>query len=408
MIIHCKYDELVLVESLRPYSRNRNEHSKEQIERLAKLLLYQGIRAPIVVTKTPGGIPIIAKGHGTVEAIKHNGWKEAPVVFQEFEDEDQLYAFVQSDNAIASWSELNLAGINSDLEILSPDFDIDNLGLKDFVLEPMDKYADQDGDAIPEQVETICKPGDLWVLGEHRLLCGDSTDKSQVERLMNGEKADMVFTDPPYNLAGELELHAKEIRKESYGKLQNSEWDKNFSFDKTFPIFETLLDNGTIYICASHFTAREIFDWLISWADVPGYCVWSKTNPMPSLRKRHWTWATELICYGTIGKHIFNFPNEGHAKNVWEFSSQTSAREHPTQKPVGLIEHAIKHSSTSGQLVVDLFLGSGSTLIACEKTNRRCFGMEIDPHYCDVIIARWEKFTGKKATMSDCFKELEA
>lgn len=140
MNIHCKYDELVPVDSLRPYEKNRNKHTPEQIERLAKLLEYQGVRAPIVVVKTDDGNPYyrtIAKGHGTLDAIKLNGWKEAPVVFQEFDSEEQLYAYVQSDNAIQqTWSELDLSGINADLPELGPDFDIDLLGIKDFVLEP--------------------------------------------------------------------------------------------------------------------------------------------------------------------------------------------------------------------------------------------------------------------------------
>ena len=132
MKIHCKHDELVSVTELLPYPRNRNEHSDEQIERLAKLLKYQGIRAPIVATTGK----VIAKGHGTLAAIKLNGWDKAPVVYQDFDDEDMLYAFCQSDNAIASWAELDLAGINSDLEILSPTFDLEYLGLKDFGLNP--------------------------------------------------------------------------------------------------------------------------------------------------------------------------------------------------------------------------------------------------------------------------------
>lgn len=130
---HCKYDSLVPVTDLHPYSKNRNSHSKEQIERLAKLLAYQGIRAPIVVAKEP--FNCIAKGHGTLSAIKKNGWKLAPVVYQSFENEDQLYAYVQSDNAIASWSELDLSGINTDLAELGP-FDIELLGIKDFHVEP--------------------------------------------------------------------------------------------------------------------------------------------------------------------------------------------------------------------------------------------------------------------------------
>lgn len=133
MIIQCKYDELVNVDELKPYPKNRNKHSKEQIERLSKILIYQGVRAPIVVSKLSG---CIVKGHGTLEAIKKNSWLKAPIVYQNFDNEEQEYAFVQSDNAIASWAELDLSGINSDLGDLGPEFDLDLLGLKDFVLDP--------------------------------------------------------------------------------------------------------------------------------------------------------------------------------------------------------------------------------------------------------------------------------
>lgn len=137
--IHCAYQKLVQLGDLKPYPRNRNTHTPEQIERLAKLLKYQGIRAPIVCTDEL----VIAKGHGTLEAIKLNGWKKAPVVIQEFKDEDQLYAFVQSDNSIASWADLDLSGINADLPDLGPEFDLDLLGIKDFILEPADHDLDE-------------------------------------------------------------------------------------------------------------------------------------------------------------------------------------------------------------------------------------------------------------------------
>lgn len=144
MKTHCKYDELVSSTKLKSHPKNRNKHSVEQIARLAKLLEYQGVRAPIVVSKLSGHI---VKGHGTLEAIQKNGWKQAPVVYQEFENEEQEYAFVQSDNAIANWAELDLSGINLDLADLGPDFNIDMLGLQSFLLEPADKFIEKDLDS---------------------------------------------------------------------------------------------------------------------------------------------------------------------------------------------------------------------------------------------------------------------
>lgn len=241
--------------------------------------------------------------------------------------------------------------------------------------------------------------GKLILKSRHRLLCGDSSKIEDVSKVMQNEKADMIFTDPPYNLGGECEMLAKDIRQESYGKLKDAEWDRNFHYKNFIPSFESILENGSIYICTSHRLIHELMPWLIQWADMPGLCVWEKTNPFPSLRKKHWTWSFELIVHGTKGSHVFNFPESGHASNVWHFQSELRNRIHPTQKPIAIPEHAITHSSLPGQVVADLFGGSGSTLIACEKTGRHCRMIEIDPRFCDAIVRRWEKYTGKKASL---------
>jgi DNA modification methylase len=259
-------------------------------------------------------------------------------------------------------------------------------------------------DEVPEPPRTAhMRPGDLFHLAGHRLLCGDSTDATQVARLMNGEKADMVFTDPPYNVAGKTQMETlSKIRPNSYGKLKTANWDQDFDITTIFPSLEFVLSpNASAYVCCSHFLAGLIWHWMSEWGDYYGGCVWSKSNPMPSMHKRHWTWDHEHICYATKGKHVFNFPMDGHARATWAIAKSPSNSLHPTQKPVEVPEHAIKHSSNAGQLVTDLFLGSGSTLIACEKTNRKCYGMEIDPLYCDVILDRWAKFTGQDPKRSD-------
>jgi hypothetical protein len=157
----------------------------------------------------------------------------------------------------------------------------------------------------------------------------------------------------------------------------------------------------TVYICTSHHLAGEIWEWMAQWAEHSNYCVWAKPAPMPSLMRRHWTWSTELVCYGTRGAHTFNFPDQGHALSVWTLANSAKNDLHPTQKPVHIPTHAISHSSKPGGTVVDLFMGSGSTLIACEQTGRRCYGMEISPAYCDVILRRWEEFTGGTAEVLD-------
>lgn len=358
MMIHCKYDELISPKKLKPFPKNRNKHPKEQIERLSKILKYQGIRAPIVVSKRSN---CIVKGHGTLEAAKSAGFTEVPIVYQDFDDEDQEYLFVQSDNAIATWAEIDLSGINADLSELGP-FDIDLLGIKDFELEPADKYGDKDADAVPEGRATDIKLGDLFVLGNHRLLCGDSTDHTQVERLMNGEKADMVFTDPPYGMgavenSGVLSNRYRPIEGDATPELAKS----------VFGMFKEIpgIWWGANYFCS---VLPDASKWL----------VWDKNNGGSDQTDCELAWT--------------NLPG---VVRQFTMASEKTNRVHPTQKPVALIEWALGFHD--GVNVLDPFLGSGSTLIACEKTNRKCYGMEIDPQYCQVIIDRWEKFTGQKA-----------
>lgn len=216
---------------------------------------------------------------------------------------------------------------------------------------------------------------------------------------MDGAKADMVFTDPPYNIASDSKNFASDVSK-AMKDLSESEWDKNFDINEVLNnIYMALSENTTVYICTSHFLASEIWSWMKEWADHYSYCVWSKPNPMPSLAKRHWTWNTELICYATRGKHTFNFPKEGHALSTWTINKRNGNTGHPTEKPVEVPVMGISHSSKQGDIVLDLFGGSGSTLIACEQLKRKCFMCELDPHYCDVIIQRWENLTGQKAVL---------
>lgn len=397
--IHCKYDTLADPRTLRDHHKNRNKHSDEQIERLAKLYGYHGVRHPIIVSSLSG---CIVAGHGRKLAAIKAGIPEMPVVFQSFADESAEYAFIQADNAIALWADLDLAGINSDLGDLGPDFDLEMLGIEDFTLDIAEKLEPGcDEDEVPEaRPEPKVVMGEVYILGSHRLMCGDSTAITDVERLMNGEKADMVFTDPPYNHASDDKGIAAGVSK-AHASLMSSEWDKNFSFlDVAGSIVSAIAENASVYVCTSHHLVGDILGWMKQTASFFCLCVWHKPNPMPSLMKRHWTWAHELVCYATFGKHTFNFPELGHAPSVWSFTKKSDGS-HPTQKPIEVCEHAITHSSKQNDLVLDLFGGSGSTLIACEKSNRKCFMMELDPIYCGVILDRWQKFSGKKAHRED-------
>ena len=315
--------------------------------------------------------------------------KLSVAVADDFTDKEASAFIIKDNNNFGEW-DYDLLN-NWDSELLE-DWGVD----VDFAIEEEETQIVED--EVPEEVETRCKLGDLWQLGDHKLICGDSTDSAVIDRLMDGVKADMMFTDPPYNIASDSKNFASDVSK-AMKNLSESEWDKNFDIREVLDnILVSIAENATVYVCTSHFLASDIWDWMKEWADHYSYCVWSKPNPMPSLSKRHWTWNTELICYATRGKHTFNFPKEGHALSTWTINKKNGDTEHPTEKPVEVPAMAISHSSKENDAVLDLFGGSGSTLIACEQLNRKCYMCELDPKYCDVIIQRWENFTNKKAT----------
>lgn len=397
---HCRYDQLLDPTELKAHPRNRNSHPSEQIERLAKILEYQGWRYPVNVSKRSG---FIVTGHGRVQAAIKLGCT-VPVVFQDFDSDEQEYAAVQSDNAIASWSELDLAKINLDLAELGPDFDIDLLGIEGFEIDVADKYADKDEDEVPEVKESICKLGDVWRLGSHRLMCGDATSITDVEKLMNSEMVDMVFTDPPYNINYIPEDRAIGGRARSENKLGGIEND-NMNDEEFYEFLVkvmTSIRHVAVAGCAIYQiapTGLNNLQYLRAWDDLTLHysdgLVWLKNNH--SISRKDYHPKHEIIHYGWVtGAHDWFGGRDKFS--VIEFSrDKVTEYVHPTQKPVDLVKFFLLNSSEDNSNVLDLFGGSGTTLIACEKTGRKAFLMELDPHYCDVIIQRWQNFTGKVA-----------
>jgi DNA modification methylase len=401
MKVRCSHDELVDISKLKAHPDNRNDHPQDQIERLAKILEYQGWRYPVKVSNQSG---FITSGHGRVLAAKHLGWKQVPVNFQDYDNEDQEYADIVSDNAIASWSELDLSTINSDIGDLGPDFDIDLLGIKDFVIEPADKLEPQcDEDDVPDALpEPKVVRGEVYILGNHRLMCGDSTTITDVERLMNGKKADMVFTDPPYNTGMSAKTNAgstwlSHMFDDDYSP---EEW-QSFLASLASNYWIITKDTSTSYIC---------LDWRRSHELVPvvkqagfkfsNLIVWDK---MVHGLGSDYKYTHELIHVFKKGKPTLNtHQGDKEYQDIWHIQRKIGKDEdHATKKPIEIVERAINHASKNKDLVTDLFGGSGSTLIACEKTDRKCFMMELDSKYCGVILDRWQKFTGKKAHRED-------
>lgn len=401
MEIKSKEIEMVPVSELIHHPKNMNEHSDDQINRLVKLIEYQGFRNPLVVQR---GTNLVVAGNGRLMAARKIGLAYVPVTYQEFDSEAQLYAYMTSDNAIASWAHLDLSKVNTEMLDLGPDFDIDMLGIKDFVLEPIEKFeALTDEDAVPEVVHPITRRGDIWLLGNHRLMCGDSTMIDDVEKLMNGEKADMVFTDPPYGISivqnnqvggGGAFGVGKEAKKK--GKFIKANKHKEVIGDDTIDVAVSAikiikeLDIKTQIIWGGNYYANHL-DNSNCWI------VWDKQTGDSTFADAELAWTNQ-----ETKVRVFQHRWSGMVKA----SEHGEKRVHPTQKPIALALWCFEHYGEKDKGVLDLFGGSGSTLIACEKTGRHCRMMELDPHYCDVIIKRWMNYTGRSDVKLESTGEL--
>lgn len=372
------------VNTLVPHPMNPNKHGERQIEMLAKIIKYQGFRNPIVVSKRSG---FIVAGHGRLMAAQKLGLNEVPVDEQDFKDEAAEFSHLIADNKIAELAEHDDNAMIDGIKTLGIE-DLELLGLDNFELpaEPVEAKCDED--EIPEVVEPRTKLGDVYRLGNHRLMCGDSTSVDAVEKLMDGQRADMVFTDPPYG------INEKGERGKRFGKDSIMEKGVNY---------KSFVDDSIQYAIDAFNLCQGLNINLQVWWGANYYC-----HSLP--QQNNWlVWDKRVEDY----QSDFNsdaelaWVKDGHSsvrifRHLWKglikASERSEKRVHPTQKPIALAEWCFtKYGDPKS--VLDLFGGSGSTLIACEKTNRKCFMMELDPHYCDVIVARWEKYTGKKAEL---------
>ena len=302
-----------------------------------------------------------------------------------------------ADNSTSDNVTWDLSNLKADFDLSElPEWGLEGLG----EVEQLDPEITEDEVPSNEQVETRVKRGDIWKLGEHRLMCGDSTCITDVEKLMNGEKADLLFTDPPYGVS--YEKKTKEVLKsKSYTKIQNDDLTldqfQDFLYDVFTNAFSCLKDTASYYVFSCQGGDQEMMMMMMRQAGIPcrHQIIWVKDAPVFSMGRLDYDYKHEPILYGWVKKHDFQRKGE-QDKSVWEYK-RTANKLHPTMKPVELIANALLNSTKSEENVLDLFGGSGSTLIACEQLNRKCYMMELDEHYCDVIITRWEKLTGKKA-----------
>ena len=389
------------VDRLIPYARNARMHADDQVAQIAGSIAEFGFVNPILV----GEDDVIIAGHGRLLAARKLGMAEVPVIRLGHLSEIQRRALVIADNRIAENSTWDEELLRLELEDLrAEDFDLDITGFDldeiDRLLQGFDSEAAglTDDDAVPETPEeTITKPGDLWILGDHRLLCGDATILTDVEKVLNGGLADLCFTDPPYNV--DYGNKAKDKLSGKDRRILNDNLGDGFEaflYDACINILT--LTKGGVYMCMS---SSELHTLQTAFKAAGGhwstFVIWAKNTF--TLGRADYQRQYEPILYGWKEGMDHFWCGARDQGDVWFVDKARKNDLHPTMKPVALVERAIRNSSKSRDIVLDPFGGSGTTLIACEKTGRSGRLVELDPKYCDVIVRRWQEFTGNEAVL---------
>ncbi len=398
--------ELRPIAELRPYEHNARTHSPEQIEKLRASMREFGFVAPVLITADGG----VIAGHGRIEAAALEGFAEAPCVLVEHLSETQRRAYILADNRLAELAAWDMAIVEAELSALQDaGFDIELTGFSSELLEEPVEVQEDNFDVVPP-AEPMCKPGQLWALGKHRLYCGDATLPESYERLMSGNMAVLLHTDPPYMV--DYGGGPKHKRK----KIENDNLPEDAAIDflcAAFGCIKTHLAAGAAF-----------YIWFASGA--PGYAlrralhlcgiivrqslVWIKNQATLCRSDYHWQHETayagtqdpadaEEMLYGWKDGAAHTWLSDRKQTTALFYDKPLRSEQHPTMKPVKLCAYLIGNSCPCAGIVLDPFAGSGSTLIAAEQLGRRAYCMELDPGYCDVIIRRWEAFTGGRAEL---------
>ena len=401
-----EFQENYPVDKLIPYARNSRTHNDEQIAQIVASIKEFGFTNPILI----GGDDVIIAGHGRLLAAQRMGLKEVPVIRLPHLSETQRRALVIADNKIAlnaGWDEEMLALEMKELEDM--DFNLDILGFSDEELKELEAFGEPETegqteeDAVPEPPEeAITKRGDIWILGNHRLICGDTTMYDDVKKVMQDDIATMIFTDPPYNvnygstMKDSIRYHAGSLGGR---KIMNDNLGDGFAQFLTDSLSNLMMFcQGSAYVCMSSSELHTLYNAFITaggkWST---FIIWAKNTF--TLGRADYQRQYEPILYGWNAEYKHYWCGDRDQADVWEYNKPVKNDLHPTMKPVELVERAICNSSRAGDVVLDGFGGSGSTLIAAEKTGRKARLIELDPKFCDVIVRRWEEFTGKKARL---------
>ena len=379
-IQNIKTDKLI------PYVNNPR-HNEDAVEKVMASIHEFGFKVPLVIDKNN----VVVTGHTRLKAAKKLGIEEVPCVVADDLSDAQIKAFRIADNKVSEYAEWDEDLLKIELEQLEEmDFNLDNLNIhySDFDLDICDDIEEIEPEEveIPEvPEEPKAKLGDIYQLGNHRLMCGDSTNTDDVGKLMNGEKADMLFTDPPYGYEYQSNMRTK---TKKFDVLEND--DKKIDF---MPMVKKYND-GFVFICT---TWKVLKDWLEifeKYYELTNMIIWNKGDGGIGDLKHTFSTDYEIILCSNNNKEITG----KRIGSVWNIpKDNVNDYIHATQKPIKLSATAIQNTTNKNEIILDLFGGSGSTLIACEQLNRKCYMMELDPHYVDVIIKRWEDYTGNKA-----------
>ena len=376
---------------IKPYEKNPRKNDNA-VDAVASSISQFGFKNPIVID----GNNVIICGHTRYKAAKKLGLDVVPCVVADDLTDEQIKAYRLADNKVSELAEWDIDLLGEELDGI---FDIDMSDFGFDLSEDEEEETEIIEDEIPQEVEPVAKQGDIWQLGRHRLMCGDSTNKETVELLMDGKKADMVFTDPPYNV-DYSNVDRPKPSKTNLGKIKNdvmSEDDFIYFLGEVYKrLDEATKEDSSFYIWYADKSTIAFYSALLETnIEFKQLLIWKK--PM-LLGRSKYQLANEPCIFAVKGSPYFI--DDRTKTTVWDFGGYDKSKNvHPTQKPLFLPTEAINNSSKKEDIVLDLFGGSGSTLIACEQLNRNCYMMELDPHYVDVIIARWEKFTGQKAVL---------
>ena len=400
--VFCAHTEMVDIEKLIPNPRNPNRHPESQIKLLAKIIKGQGFRNPIVVSRRSG---FVIKGHGRLDAAKLLEMPAVPVDFQDYESEAAEWADMVADNRIAEIAETDDESLKALLKELDGKIDLDLTGFDEDSLDDLlDRLDTTEGDGntvTPSPATPITKPGDLFELGNHRLLCGDSTNVDDVRRVMNGKRAILFATDPPYLVGYDGTNHpgTRPTTNTDWSETYGPSWDEaddarnNDLYDRFIKaaIAEAIDPHAAWYCWHASRRQRMVEDaWEKNGAFVHQQIIWAKPN-RPILTRSWYLWAHEPCFMGWIKGNKPPRESSDYERSVWEIKGLNADErpDHPTPKPLECFAVPMRQHTKKDGLCYEPFSGSGSQLIAGEQLGRRVYGLEISPAYCDVIVRRW-------------------